>query len=122
MRFEEVQRKKRTVNHVSGGVVTLGAAPPPVALYEGPTGRRALNSQMPAAGVLLPAGAESEEPIGPGREGTSLGNVSRGETRCPFVNEIAGVGLARRLFPERYPFAGDAVLQLVQPGLYSKGR
>jgi hypothetical protein len=81
LRFTEVLQNKRTINKVAGGVVTFGASPPPVALYEGPTGRRHVKG--PAA---------SEEAVGrgilelpghpgcvPGGEGESLGNVSRGE-------------------------------------------
>jgi hypothetical protein len=40
LKFREV----RTMNRVAGGVMTFGATPPPVPLYEGPTGRRALKS------------------------------------------------------------------------------
>lgn len=41
-RFAPAKRGNRTVNRVSGGVVTFGMTPPPITLYEGPTGRRAL--------------------------------------------------------------------------------
>jgi hypothetical protein len=99
--------------------VTFGAAP--VALYEGPTGRRALTGQPPVAAMLAPAGELREEPCGSGREGESLGNVSRGETRCTFVNEIVGLQLALSMFPQVLDFPGDAVLRLVQRGLYRKG-
>jgi hypothetical protein len=57
----------------------------------------------------------------PGGEDNSLGNVSRGEPRCPFVNEIIGLPLVLSVFPQVYDFPGDAVLQLVEPGLYKKG-
>jgi hypothetical protein len=58
---------------------------------------------------------------GSDQEETSLGNVSRGEPRCTFVNEIVGLPLMMSLFPKVYDFAGDAVLSLVEPGLYKKG-
>ena len=48
-------------------------------------------------------------------------NVNRGEPRCTFVNEIVGLPLAMSVFPKVYDFAGDAVLSLVEPGLYKKG-
>jgi hypothetical protein len=35
--FHPVQAGKRVLNKVAGGVVTIGAAPPPIALYHGPT-------------------------------------------------------------------------------------
>jgi hypothetical protein len=77
-RFREVRPKKRTINRVSGGVVTFGATSPPVRLYEGPTGRRALNGTPVTAGQL-PAGATLAMGPNPNdSEGGSLGNVSRG--------------------------------------------
>ncbi len=78
--FEPVQVKKRVLNRVSRGVVTFGSAPPPIPLYDGPVGRRSLKMNTAAAvaaepggGVTLPASLVS------GREGNSLGNVSRGD-------------------------------------------
>jgi hypothetical protein len=56
-----------------------------------------------------------------GRWRMPSGNVSRGEPRCTFVNEIVGLRLAMSVFPKVYDFAGDAVLSLVEPGLYKKG-
>jgi hypothetical protein len=38
------------------------------------------------------------------------------------VNEIIGLPLALGLLPKIYDFAGDAVLRLVEPGLYHKRR
>ena len=77
LRFGEVAWGKRTVNRVAGGVVTFGATPPPVKLYEGPTGRRALadrsHERGGGGGVESPARA----PGNPGRAGDSFGNVSR---------------------------------------------
>jgi hypothetical protein len=45
----------------------------------------------------------------------------RGEPLCTFVNEIIGLPLALSIFPQVYDFAGEAVLELVEPGLYKKG-
>jgi hypothetical protein len=45
----------------------------------------------------------------------------RGEPRCTFVNEIIGLPLALSIFPEVHEFPGDAVLELVERGLYRKG-
>jgi hypothetical protein len=47
--------------------------------------------------------------------------MSRGEPLCTLVNEIIGMPLALTVFPQVYDFAGDAVLELVEPGLYKKG-
>jgi hypothetical protein len=44
----------------------------------------------------------------------------RGEPRCTFVNDTAGLPLALTLLPQVYHFSGLAVLQLVDPGLYRK--
>lgn len=46
--------------------------------------------------------------------------VSRDDSRCTFVNETAGVGLVLGLFPQVIHFDGDAVTQLIEPGLYAK--
>jgi hypothetical protein len=47
--------------------------------------------------------------------------MSRGEPSCTFVNEIIGLPLALSVFPQVHDFSGDAVLGLVEPGLYKKG-
>jgi hypothetical protein len=79
LRFKEVQPKNRRVNKVAGGVVTFGSSPPPVTLYEGPTGRRALQGRAATPGYLpevpaLPSVSRDDD-----REGQSLGNVNRGD-------------------------------------------
>jgi len=38
------------------------------------------------------------------------------------VNEVIGLPLALTIFPQVHEFTGDAVLDLVEPGLYRKGR
>lgn len=73
------QRGKRTVRTVSGGVMTFGAAPAPVALYEGPTGRRAFQGQSCPLVVEERGEGNAQKPRGSGREGGSLGNVSRAD-------------------------------------------
>lgn len=47
---------------------------------------------------------------------------SRGDSHCTLVNETTGLWLVRGLFPQVLHFEGDAVLRLVQKGLYSKRR
>jgi hypothetical protein len=37
------------------------------------------------------------------------------------VNEISGLSLVMTVFPQVYDFHGDAVLELVERGLYHKG-
>ena len=76
--FEEVKPKKRTLNVVSKGVVTFGMAPAPVALYEGPTGRRALKAEQSPEACSGRTCVTTDEEV-PARGGKSLGNVSRGE-------------------------------------------
>ena len=120
LQFTEGRWKKRIVNKIAGGVVTFGASAPPVALYEGRTDRRSVK------GPAVPEGTAGQESPGnpgavPSGDGNSLGNVNRGEPRCPFVIEIIGLPLALSVFPQVYDFSGDAVLQLVEPGLYKKG-
>jgi len=84
LRFRPVQVKKRLLNKVAGGVVVCGAAPNPIEIYRGPTGRRALNYNGSTAPVAAEPGklglpSPPEHTIGSGLEGKSLRNVSRGD-------------------------------------------
>jgi hypothetical protein len=84
VRFRPIQEGKRSLNKVAGGVVTLGAAASPVPLYEGPTSRERVKELIPrgADNVSKARGRRSptkSEPQDSGGEGTSLGNVSRGD-------------------------------------------
>jgi len=77
--FREERPTKRVVNRVTSGVVTFGATVPPIALYEGPTGRRALKGRLAAeTGRGLAASLDLPALSGE-QEGSSLGTVSRGE-------------------------------------------
>ena len=80
--YQQVKPKKRVLNKIRRGVVTFGDAPPPIELYEGPTGRRKIKG--PATSVAVGPGECSlasppESRSNSGREDKSLGNVSRGE-------------------------------------------
>ena len=80
VRFKPVQVKRRLLNRIAGGVVTLGAAPPPFTPYEGPTSRSKLKNE--AQGVAIATQEDTGRrspttPNGSGREGSSLGNVNR---------------------------------------------
>jgi len=123
--FRPVKVKKRVLNKVTGGVVTFGEAPPPIEIYQGPTARRKIKGPA-ASDAAGPGGRCSPTPpersIDSGREGKSLGNVNRGDSRCTFVNETDGLWLVLTLFPQVLEFPGDAVLKYVEPGLYSKRR
>jgi hypothetical protein len=106
--------------------VTLGGGDSPIDVYQGPTARDRIK-QPPGAHVAIDV--DGVQPIDKtklvnvsDREGKSLGNVSRADSRPTFVNEIAGVGLVLRLLPKTITFKGDAVLDLVEPGLYRKHR
>ncbi len=80
LRFQKLPVKKRVLNKLAGGSVTFGDAPPPIALYAGPTGRRA-TSMNHAAMVAADSGEPMFRPnqIVSGEKGNSLGNVSRGD-------------------------------------------
>ena len=68
LNFHEVQVKRRKLNKVTGGVVTFGDAPPPIELYEGPTGRRKIKG--PKASVAIGPGEQSlSSPPGKFRKG-----------------------------------------------------
>jgi hypothetical protein len=87
LRFRPTQVKKRLLNKVADGVVTFGAAAPPIQIYSGPTGRRALIAMNNHDSAALPAPEKytlnlpppTETTINSGMEDNSLGNVSRGE-------------------------------------------
>ena len=77
--FREERPKKRVVNRVAGGVVTFGATAPPVALYEGPTGRRALKGRLAAETGQGLAASPALPALSGEQDDSSLGTVSRGE-------------------------------------------
>jgi hypothetical protein len=80
LKFKKVQVKKRTLNRLDHGVVTFGEASPPVPLYAGPTGRRAIAANTAALVAASPEGDVTlPDRLGSGREDKSLGNVNRGD-------------------------------------------
>jgi len=67
--------------------------------------------------ALLPTSAgEKPQPL------RVSGSNSRADSLPTIVNETSGVGLVLRLLPKTIAFNGDAVLDLVEPGLYRKHR
>jgi prepilin-type N-terminal cleavage/methylation domain-containing protein len=79
-----IRQGKRSFNKVAGGVVTIGAAPPPITLYQGPTARKSIKKTSPGAvnaatGRIGRRSADRSDRSGSGREGSSLGNVNRGD-------------------------------------------
>ena len=91
LKFTKVRVKKRLLNKLAYGVVTFGDVPPPVPLYAGPTGNRAMLANKEAA---FAAGSRGDTPLPnrlvSGREGESLRNVSRGD-RTPIELFLAGL-------------------------------
>jgi len=67
--FEKIQKTKRVVNKLAGGIVTLGAASPPIQPYSGPMSRRHVQKALEAVSEA-PSSGEGDQ---------SLGNVSRGD-------------------------------------------
>jgi hypothetical protein len=124
--FRPVTVKKRTLNRIAGGVVTLGDEDPPIEVYQGPTARDRVKPLSGKQSAIEGCGDRpinnTESPIVSDREEKSLGNVSRADSRPTIVNETAGVGLVLCLLPKTIAFNGDAVLDLVEPGLYRKHR
>jgi hypothetical protein len=66
LRFEDFQRKNRAVNRISGGVVTFGSSPPPVALYEGPPGSGRRRDRPPSSRLDPPKLRNRVVPVGKG--------------------------------------------------------
>lgn len=80
LRFERVKMGKRSLNKVVTGVVTMGSAPFPCPIYQGPTAR----NQVKDSSSALESGPDgssvpTSDPAKPGQEEDSLGNVNRGE-------------------------------------------
>ena len=82
LRFQPVQTEKRLLNKLAGGVVVFGAAPNPIEVYRGQTGRRALNHSGPTSLTAAETGTlcvPPENTTNSGVEGNSLRNVNRGD-------------------------------------------
>lgn len=84
LRFRQIRTKNRPLNQLASGVAVFGAAPDPIEIYRGPTGRRALNCNGSTANVAAEPGklclpSPPESTTYSGSEGKSLGNVSRGD-------------------------------------------
>ena len=75
LRFLPVQKTKRIENKLAGGVLTLGAATPPIDLYSGPTSRSPLKQQPTT--LAAPAATNDTKPICSDPEEKSLGNENR---------------------------------------------
>jgi hypothetical protein len=96
--FRPVAEGKRTLNKLVSGVVTFGSAPPPIEIYNGPTGRREITGSA-SSEEAEPCSART--PLLPdsssGREGCSLGNVSRGDwiRTSDLLNPIQEAGRAK---------------------------
>jgi hypothetical protein len=59
-------------------------------------------------------------PVNPASRWWLSSYFSRADWRPTIVNEIAGISLVLRILPKAITFKGDAVLDLVEPGLYHK--
>jgi Recombinase len=86
VQFDPVQKGRRTVNVLIGGVLTLGSSPPPVTLYEGPTDKGIVRKRLAdgekdslLAGTAATCGCGN--PTGPEGQDSS-GNVQRRTRRC----------------------------------------
>ncbi len=76
LRFSPKPWGKRTVYQATGGVITFGASAPPIKVYEGRTGRVALQSNLKQE--IAPSHRESTGSKADEKE-ISLGNASRGD-------------------------------------------
>jgi hypothetical protein len=80
------------VNKPASGVLTFGATPAPITIYEGQTGRVALQLAFEQKGSSPRQGGGESEPTV--EKADSIGNVSRGD-RTPielFLRELANWG------------------------------
>lgn len=78
LRFREVRKTKRTVNQLAGGILTIGAAPPPVQIYGGPTGAAVVKADTENnAQTLVTEESGPESQPNPVRGTKSLRNANR---------------------------------------------
>ncbi|WP_207397512.1 recombinase family protein [Bremerella alba] len=107
VQFQEVQQGKRTVNQLAGGVVTFGAAEPPIEIYSGPTNRKFVKGRRKNHRNGNPRRKPELESAYPTEENTSLGNRSRGDRRLTFHNDFIGTGLLQRVLSQTIEFTAD---------------
>ena len=117
LQFRPMQIKKRVLNRVAGGVVVFGAAPNPIDIYRGPTGRRALNCNGSTALLAAEQGkpgspSPPENTIGSGSEGKLLRNVNRGDRQWTFPNALTGMGLFQLAIAQVEAFTADTFFAL----------
>ena len=81
LNFRPIKAGTRVVNRIGGGVVTIGASPPPMPIYEGPTSRRQVKGLAVTESALTRTSGLNppEVRIISGRVVDSLGNVNRGD-------------------------------------------
>lgn len=82
-RLQQVKKTKRTLNQLAGGIITIGSVPAPIQPYSGPTTRGTIEKASEMVSEAVPSVDEEE----------SLRNVSRGDRRCTFRNELSPNGL-----------------------------
>jgi hypothetical protein len=83
LRYQEMDRGRQKVNRLVGGVVTFGATPPPIPLYEGPTDCGRIQKILKEDGECsLFAGESSNCCTDNGSEVESSRNVRRSTRRC----------------------------------------
>ena len=82
LQFQPVQEGKRTLNRLSGGVVTWGDAPLPIEPYCGPTNRKLVKTSKKNNSAIVNAEPKNlpKSSIVSNEEEHSLGNPSRGDT------------------------------------------
>jgi hypothetical protein len=80
LRFVPQQLKKRTVNRVAGGILTLGAANPPIQVYDGRTDRQHVKqAARKRKNTRALASQCSGDCVDSDPDSRSVGNVNRGE-------------------------------------------
>ncbi len=79
LHFKGIADGKRVLRKPAGGVVTFGDAPPPIKIYDGPTGRKYLAAPKGGTDGLKEKPSMESNSSFNGTEGTSSGNVDRGD-------------------------------------------
>jgi hypothetical protein len=103
-----------------GAARTVAPTVAPTADNWGPKLSHAVNPSTDGVPTTFAATGSPDKRKGP-PSAADGGPSCRGEPRRTFVNEIIGLPLALSVLPETIEFPGDAVLELVEPGLYRKG-
>lgn len=103
--FDEVQKTKPTLNQPAGEIITIGSVPAPIQANSGPTTRGTNEKASEMVSEAVPSVDEEE----------SLQNVSRGDRRCTFRNDLSPTTLLHFAIAKSQAFSAAEFWRLANP-------